>query len=185
MAELQRRYDKVKRTLPVKVAAKAKNSFQDSFRRQGFLGSAGLESWPARKVEEGSKGRSILVKTGLLRRSLNTRITADTAAVYVSGPAKKYAAVHNNGGTINNKGGQPYIVLPADKVSTATRRRMPRRGDKVIVFLRKNRPFMPKNVRYTKPFSFTMPQRKFIGQSNVLNRQLLVMIHKELRSITN
>lgn len=181
---LQKRFDAFKKALPAKVANKARNFFVDSFRRQGFLGSSGLEAWPARKAADNGKSRGILVQTGALRRSMMATHTINTAKVAVVGPAKRYAGIHNNGGEVKNKGGQPYMVLPANKVSTGIRRRFPRKGDKVIVFLKK-RPSYGKNVRFTKPFTFTMPKRQFIGNSTVLDRQLLVMANKDLRKIIN
>lgn len=93
--------DQMKRELPRVLANDVQKFFGDSFAKQGWLDSS-LSKWAKRKSTKDS-GRSILVKSGALRRAvLNSArvITFDKIQFIVDLP---YAAVHNEGGTFTRK----------------------------------------------------------------------------------
>lgn len=66
------------------------DEFDRNFQRKAFFD----RPWPPRKM--GKKG-SLLMVTGKLRRSIRSRIEADSITWETS---EKYAAIHNFGGTI-------------------------------------------------------------------------------------
>ena len=92
LAELQR----MKSTLPTKLANEAKNHFLQSFRDGGFT-DRNLSKWKPRKVNtKNNIGRGILVKTGNLRRSIKVRYVSFDRVV-IGSYGLVYAAVHNYG----------------------------------------------------------------------------------------
>ena len=82
------------KTLPILVANEAKNFFVDSFRKQGFE-DTGLKKWQRRKSRRNDKGRSILVDTGDLRRSIRIKSASMNRILITSD--LPYSAVHNYG----------------------------------------------------------------------------------------
>jgi len=92
LAELQR----MKSTLPTKLANEAKNHFLQSFRDGGFT-DRNLSKWKPRKVNaKNNIGRGILIKTGNLRRSVKVR-SVSWNRVVIGSYGLKYASVHNYG----------------------------------------------------------------------------------------
>ncbi len=169
VAEVQARSAAMLKELPAKVSNKARNFFVGSFRLQGFNGSAGIERWAKRKNDK-QPGRSVLVKTGALRRSLFASHTPTSARVEVNGPAKAYAAAHNNGynGTVNVAA---HNRKSTKRFSIGPRKRYKATGETHAVRAHNRKA--------------NIPQRKFIGNSDVLNRQLLQMINSDIRKIFN
>lgn len=68
------------------------DEFDRNFERQAYFSQA----W-ARRRSPLRPGRSTLVDTGQLRRSVKSRVTADSVTFYTDLP---YAAIHNDGGEI-------------------------------------------------------------------------------------
>ena len=92
LAELQR----MKSTLPTKLANEAKNHFLQSFRDGGFT-DRNLSKWKPRKVNaKNNIGRGILIKTGNLRRSVKVR-SVSWNKVIIGSYGLDYAATHNYG----------------------------------------------------------------------------------------
>lgn len=92
LAELQR----MKSTLPTKLANEAKNHFLQSFRDGGFTDRS-LSKWKPRKVNtKNNIGRGILVKTGNLRRSIKVRYVSFDKVI-IGSYGLDYAATHNYG----------------------------------------------------------------------------------------
>ncbi len=64
-------FKQFKDAFPRYVGNIAVNFYKDSFRRQGFIDQGGVDQWKARKKTDKNKAkRSILVKSGRLRRSI-------------------------------------------------------------------------------------------------------------------
>jgi len=143
--------------LPPVIGNDAVNWSQDSFNRQGFLGSS-LELWQARKKSnKKSQGRAILVQSGRLKRSI--RIITITENSVSIGSDVPYAGIHNYGGTI----------VQAPRSETFSRKRL-------IRGVNKGR-FKKGIVQGVQGFTFKerriiMPQRRFIGNSPALLQQL-------------
>ena len=92
LAELQR----MKSTLPTKLANEAKNHFLKSFRDGGFT-DRNLSKWKPRKANaKNNIGRGILVKTGNLRRSIKVRYVSFDKVI-IGSYGLDYAATHNYG----------------------------------------------------------------------------------------
>lgn len=89
-----------RRALPRRVSVLAANEFRANFRRQGLRtkGST-VEPWKPRQENKGAR-RSILIKTGRLRRAIKAQPTYDEARVVNNTP---YAAIHNRGGKIKGE----------------------------------------------------------------------------------
>jgi phage gpG-like protein len=97
LKEDKERYDAIMRLMPAKIGVVATRFFKENFKRQGFLDSS-VQKWDVRKKTDA--GRSILVKSRVLRRSIRTiTTTKNTVTVGVVGSRKteKYAGVHNFG----------------------------------------------------------------------------------------
>jgi len=100
-------YREFRRKLPAEVSNIAKNEFIDNFGRNkvgGTRDKGKFEPWKKRKIETTrsgkvtkKSGRSVLVKSGRLRRSFKIRPDINNARVVNTAP---YAAIHNEGGTI-------------------------------------------------------------------------------------
>lgn len=100
-------YRNFRRKLPKEVSNIAMNEFIDNFGRNkvgGVRDNGKFEAWKKRSMETTrsgkvvkSSGRSVLVKSGRLRRSFKTRPDHNHARVVNTAP---YAQIHNEGGTI-------------------------------------------------------------------------------------
>ena len=166
-------YEKTRRTLsrlPVLAAQDAVNFFQDSFRRQAWIGDT-TEPWPARKSDKTRRdaGRAILVKSGRLKRSVR-KIKADWDAVIV-GTSLPYAKAHNEG--LNE---QVQVKTHVRKVSSRNTRvstggRRSQRTSTGIAFVSGHNRKM------------RMPRRQFLGESQWLNRKIERTIIRQLRTL--
>lgn len=83
----------IRKKLAKLIGVKAVNHFKGNFRLGGFLDGA-VEKWKPRKVED--KGRAILVKSGLLRKSIKV-IKAQPSSIVVGTNTTDYASYHNQG----------------------------------------------------------------------------------------
>ena len=107
MTEKIRKYEQLKKDLPVVLGNQAVNFFQDSFRQGGF--NEGTERWPEVKrrmpgtaewkYPKGRKlarrTRAILVQTGTLRKDVKRGATSfNRTVIQTSVP---YASYHNSG----------------------------------------------------------------------------------------
>lgn len=100
-------YREFRRKLPKEVSNIAMNEFIDNFGRNkvgGTRDNGKFTPWKKRSVETTrfgkktkSSGRSVLVKSGRLRKSFQTRPDLNHARVVNTAP---YASIHNEGGTI-------------------------------------------------------------------------------------
>ncbi len=159
---MENRFNEALRKLPRVLGTEVVRYSEQRFREQGWDGQ------PWRRRKPGAKndtGRATLVKTGRLRRSIRiTKITADTVSV---GSDVPYARIHNEGynGPQNVRAHNRRIKYEAKYSDLAT----PVRGNKFKV--RK-----VKGAYETKVKAFVrrmrMPQRKFLGDSPYLRRNL-------------
>ncbi len=98
-SDLARKYRGFMNVLPKEVSVIALNEFKGHFRAGGYYGSGGaLVKWKKRAHDEKGGKRALLIKTGRLRRGLQTAPRANSARVINDVP---YAAIHNEGGRIN------------------------------------------------------------------------------------
>lgn len=98
-SDLAKKYRSWRRTLPKEVSIIALNEFKGHFRLGGYYGSGGaVIKWKKRAKESGGAKRGLLMKSGRLRRGLQSAPSGDSARVINDVP---YAAIHNEGGHIN------------------------------------------------------------------------------------
>ncbi len=86
------------RNLPIWADNATLNFSKDSFRRQGWIDER-FERWQKRKGDR--PGNTLIGKdSGALRRSLRLTVGNDYFEIHTN---KKYAQIHNEGGTITQK----------------------------------------------------------------------------------
>lgn len=154
------RLTEVMNHLPDVLATTALNHFKDSFRRQGWR-DKGLKRWKPRK--DGSRpGGAILVKRGHLRNSLRKLIVSWRRSEV--GTNLPYAAAHNEGfeGVVNVKG--------------HTRKKYQRTKSK-----RKEATGSYGVRAHTRKAN--LPQRQFMGDSEILDRKIDHVIAKAVDTI--
>lgn len=143
--EIAARFKEVIDRAPRELGIDAVNFFQDSFKEQAWRGAT-REPWPARKVSNWGKkvsaGRSVLIKSGRLKRSI--RVTSSSSEQTVVGTDVPYARVHNEG----FKGPVKQTVKPFTR----------RNGQQVKGF--------------NRTINQNIPRRKYMGESPVLTAQL-------------
>jgi phage gpG-like protein len=168
--EATRQLQQFRRDLPLLVGNEILNFALDNFEAQGFKDRS-VKRWPDRKHDPDT-GRAILVGkgSGRLRRSL--RITRHAINYVEVGTSEKYAKPHNEGLAI--------------KVSVTPRSR------KFFWAMHYNykdvdtqKAEMYKALALTKKTNLTiqMPERRFIGKSDELNKRILNLIEKRLKAI--
>jgi len=164
-------------TLPYKVGVICVAYSKARFRYQNWLDTA-PEPWkPRSKSAKRNKGRSILIDTGRLRRSI--RIINTTSNSVTVGSDVPYAAVHNDGysGTI--------------QIPLHIRKRFKKDKQGTGVFNVKTRKERMKTVKkeagetivkaHTRKLN--LPRRRFLGNSKLLRVQISNLIDKELMKI--
>ena len=106
--------EQMKTTLPKVLANDAKRFFLSSWDKQGFT-DVGLTPWkPRAKETKKTKGKSILVGTGKLRRAVANSVKSATFESIKFEVNLPYAAIHNEGGTLHNGGTMPKREFMGD-----------------------------------------------------------------------
>lgn len=154
------------RTLPKVLANEAVNWSKDSFDRQGFLDET-LEPWaPRKKNKKRNAGKSILIQSGRLKRSIRVISSTDNSAVI--GTDVPYARIHNYGG----------IITQAPRSETFTRNRRGKgRGLRKYQFVKGTT--QGRGFTY-KARAIVMPKRQFMGNSVSLVQRLKEVGKKHL-----
>ncbi len=149
----------------------AVNFFLDRFKQQNWVGNT-VQPWQKRRPQKKRNGRAILVDSGRLRRSVKiTKIQNLTTHI---GSDVPYAKAHNDGfkGTVNVPAHTRKVFgkrkVESGKLTKKGKMRM--RSENFI-----------KSTVNVKAHSKKMrlPQRKFMGNSPVLQQQLERMLKAE------
>ena len=149
-------------TIPRKVKQIGLKHFDDSFAKQGWTGGVYL-SWKSRKSRnKKNSGRSIMIGTGRLRRSIRgvespQRVTFSTDV--------EYAQIHNDGGVIQ-KNAMSKLYIQNRKKRGVNKGQFTKGTTK------------GKGLT-TGAYTIKMPKRQFMGASTKLLRDLTTMIDKE------
>ena len=163
-------FNRFKQQVPRFVGTLAVDFFKGSFRRQGFIEDRRIDKWPPRmptKTDRRTqKTGHTLVKSGRLRRSI--RIIRVGKGFVIVGTNVPYAQIHNEGLTINTKA----------SISSHTRRAHTRKSRG-----RRQRIKAHDVKAHTRHIQFTMPQRRFMGDSNFLNRRITLQTARRLQQI--
>lgn len=165
LKRLQQAVESAKGDILQQMGTLAVNFAFENFEKQGFQGAV-LERWKPRKKETAkTKGKLILINSAHLRNGTYYTIEAD--GVIIRNPMP-YAAIHNDGGDIlhpartgimsfarNATGG-----LKLGKIQTPKQRKL----------------IVAQNKHTIGEHTTRMPQRKFIGNSPVLNKRIEAII---------
>jgi len=168
------------RTLPVKAGAKVKSIVQENFRLGGFQGET-LEKWPATKRQSGSGTDA---KRGPL---LSSRKVLYSGTDYRAGDAEVtiyntviYAGIHNDGGTTHPRvtpkmrryAWARYYAAGGGRGGGKSRQKANENSDAEFW----------KGLALTKKecLSVRIPQRRFIGPSAKINKELRKVIERDL-----
>lgn len=163
---LQKDFRKMMAKMPRKIAEVAITEFDENFNRQGFK-DEGITPWqPLKRMPRGGK-RTILIKSGRLRRSWRNKSNSLEAVVQNYAP---YAQIHNEGGEISNKGGTRTLSFREFKRGKNAGR---------ILFSKAKRANFEQEVNIPA-YKIKMPKRQFMGYSKSLERQILSLIDHEL-----
>lgn len=154
--KVDRGINRFKRDVPRIAGTVATSWFKENFRKQGWV--QGAVPWKPRDPSAArNEGRAILVDSGRLLRSIRAM---DFKYMSVTvGSDVPYAGIHNEGGTINKK------------VWVRAHRRRTRRGG------------LAKVKRHRRQMNLKMPERRFIGESYMLNRELEAAFNRHLRKL--
>lgn len=166
--------------IPRRAGVLAVNFSKDRFRHQGWFDRA-PEPWAKRKKGWGKAerpGRAILVKSGRLRRSI--RVVSTSPDRVVIGTDVPYAKAHNEGfeGSVkqNVRAHERRKYGKIQSTSIETRKRSGRRGVVGTVQVK----------AHSRTIDQKIPERRFIGNSALLESQLTRMITVEIqRAIKN
>jgi len=182
IARTQLEINKLVKAMPRVYGQMAVNHYRDNFRRQGFMDRR-LVRWKPRKgdsrvffnLSKGvnaqrkkmgvDTGRAVLVKSGKLRRAIRVKSVSGKRVVIHN--TMKYAAIHNDGGTITQT-----ITAKQRKFFWA---KFYETGDPVW----KARALRKGNVK------IEMPKRQFMGNSWLLNRRFENEIKRRVESAWN
>lgn len=151
--------------LPNLAATEAVNFTKERFRAQNWVDTTTIP-WKKRKrpkKRSRSDNRAILVKSGRLRRSPRKKVaTRDYAIIAIDVP---YAQIHNDGGKVKGT----VNVKTHDRKSH--RRRRNDRTETVAAHTVN---------AHSRRVNFKVPQRRFIGQSAVLNTRIQRVLTAEI-----
>ena len=177
----------ISRTLPVKIGAKAKSLFQENFRKSGFQ-DGGLHAWQVTRRQLLGKGADaqrgpLLSSRQILYKSIAYSPERGAVTIYSD---LKYAAIHNNGGTIVT---HPRITPKMRRFAWA--KYYEAGGGKSAGKGQKSRETgdaaMWKAMALTKKSTLTVkskiPKRQFMGSSRELNSAVEQIINTEVGKI--
>ncbi len=105
-----------KSSLPKILANSTKKFFLASWEKQGWDDN-GITKWAPRKKNKKAIGRSVLVKSGALRRAVNASLKSATFDSIKFGVDLPYAQIHNDGLPMKNGKRMPKRKYMGDSAS--------------------------------------------------------------------
>lgn len=156
------------------------DEFDRNFERQGFFS----EKWQRRKSPL-RPGGSILIDTGGLRRSIQSRSTAESITFYTSHPA---AAIHNEGGEIKvTRKMKAYFWHRYYETTEAFGRKKngERRQDKRTIRLSTEAEFWKLMALMRVGSSVRIPRRQFLGTAPEVEKAVTEIIEENLTEYFN
>jgi phage gpG-like protein len=149
------------RNFPRDVAVLAADLFDQNFETQSFFG----DNWPVSEyVKKMRPDGKLLWKTRRLRRSIRYKVSGQIVIFESNVP---YAEIHNLGGTINHPGGTAYSYNS-------------KKNETIWI---SNRKASGKSYPRTKPHEIEMPQRQFIGEHEVLTREIEKLFNEMINKL--
>ncbi len=179
--------DLMRRKLPVIVGRIAKDHYQDNFRKGGFVNN-GLQKWPVTKRQH-SGSSSASATYGPL---LSGRNHLFGSIKYVPGDYRvkvanevPYAAIHNEGGTVNPTVTPKMRRFAWAMYHKATGREKSKRKTKKAGTKENAAAGFWKALALTKKqkLSIKIPKRRFLGESAELTRKINEKTEQEITKI--
>lgn len=183
MTKVVARWKKAKEQLPKLLTNVSKNTFVDSWKKQGWDG----EKWKEVKrrtpgtsaynsATKAARTRAILVQSGALRRSIV--INSQTFARMVISTNVPYAQIHNEGGTINRKESKNLMYYREYATNLKTRNTIKRFASK------KGRNKATHAMEITiGAYSINIPKRKFMGHGSEVEKKQREIIGVALANV--
>jgi phage gpG-like protein len=173
--------NRVFHTAPAKIGELAVNFSKERFRTRDWLDNTS-QPWPALKRKRKSSGKSgkarknqtPLVDTGRLKHSIR-KIYVDQNIVII-GTDVPYAQLHNEGGEINKT------------VEIRAHERKEHKVKEHMVKERNVKEHMVKKHRvkaHMRKMNLKVPARKFMGESEELNKKIIALIDNEFQNALN
>lgn len=175
-SKIKKKLNDLERTLPVKIGNQAVVVFQTNFIAGGFI-DKNREKWKEKKDGKDSH----LIKTGKLRRDVKLQPGANINRILIA-TSLPYAAIHNFGGQIKKKERTGSLSfrrqmgpsLPGQKTGLVLVKSRYKKQRSEMIF---------KHTHTIGAHNINIPQRKFIGNSDYLNKQILFLIKQEVSKI--
>lgn len=148
-------------SVPKIIAETAVAHFQDSFKKQAWMGVPWQPLSPKYAARKGRGRGLILTASGILQRSIRpSHISADKVTISAGSTKAPYARVHNEG----------LRVIGSRTVRTFTNRNFMGKGK-------------PVQIRaHSRNVNFLMPKRQFMGHSRYLNQLITTRLTTELNT---
>lgn len=139
-----------------------RNSIEENFKQNGRYGvdnptGGGSQAWTPSKRAIKQSGQT-LQDTGQLAASIRVKVTqiGDHLEIEI-GTNKKYAAIHQFGGTIQHPGGTPYIIAKNKATGKLGPVFISNKKAQSLASSKKN-----KVIQYTKAHTIHIPARPFL-----------------------
>lgn len=163
------------RTILSDIRVDMADEFDKNFERQGFFS----EAW-ARRKSPTRPGGSILIDTGTLRKSIQSKSTGSSITFFSTLP---YASIHNDGGEIKvTRKMKRYFwhKYYATTGSFGRKKNGERRGDKRTVQLSTEAEFWKHMALMKEGKSIKIPRRRFLGVSPEVEKTVKEIIEENL-----
>ena len=163
------------RTILSDIRVEMADEFDKNFERQGFFS----EAW-ARRKSPTRPGGSILIDTGTLRKSIQSKSTESSITFYSTLP---YASIHNDGGEIKvTRKMKRYFwhKYYATTGSFGRKKNGERRNDKRTIQLSTEAEFWKHMALMKEGKSIKIPRRRFLGVSPEVEKTVKKIIEENL-----
>ncbi len=163
------------RTILSDIRVEMADEFDKNFERQGFFS----EAW-ARRKSPTRPGGSILIDTGTLRKSIQSKSTESSITFFSTLP---YASIHNDGGEIKvTRKMKRYFwhKYYATTGSFGRKKNGERRNDKRTIQLSTEAEFWKCLALMKEGKSIKIPRRRFLGVSPEVEKTVKEIIEENL-----
>lgn len=169
--EMQRVVSRILKDIQVELS----DEFDQNFERQAFFS----EAWQRRKSPI-RKDRSILIDTGRLRQSIQSRVDADSITFFTTEP---HAAIHNEGGEIQVTARMKRFFwhkFYEAQGSFGRRKDGSARRDKHTVQLTEEAQFWKLLALMKVGSLIKIPRRRFLGKSPEVEKAVREIVEENL-----
>lgn len=149
------------------IGVEAQKHFRQNFEEEGFVDKS-VEKWASRKTKRtgSTNGQKVMTKSSDLAESIDYEVRKPDVIIKTD---KEYAQIHNEGGEIT-------VTPKMRRYFWALHKQFKEAGDEDMADQYKGMALAKK---------LTMPQRKFIGESQTMNDNIIAKILRDLNRIVN